>query len=313
MIKDYPTVAIYHPQYADALQQIMKKKAPEIPTVAASNEALWHKKGLNEAEILLGWKLPETILIPPLMKWIQSFGAGIDHFIHRPSVQSGETQLTRITYLFNDSMRQYVLAHILYDLQHLQQTIRQNQEALWKPFTPNLLKEKTLGLVGLGVIGQAIAKTMQQFQMPILGWSRSRREGLWQSMETLEALLNRADFIVLTLPDTPQTKGLFTLKQFQRIKPEACLINIGRGTVINEEDLLVALNRGYLRKCVLDVFAEEPLPLTHPFWHHEKVVVTPHISGLSHLEEVVPFFIENYKRYQRRQTLQGLVDPALGY
>jgi len=310
-----PHVVVYHPQESQIIGAILAKKRPDIPLTVVSQIQDLEAIDLENVKILLGWQVPMAFLQHwRSLRWIQSFGAGVDTFITLPSIQTGQVILTRIIDLFNAHINQYVFAHILYDLQCIELTLRLNKQARWAPFQPTSLQEKTLGLVGLGSIGQSIAQTANIFNMPVIGWSRSQRSSAsWLLMESLEMLLARADFVVVALPLTPQTENLITLKHLQQLKPEACLINVGRGHTLNEADLLTALDTGIIRKLVLDVFQQEPLPSEHPFWRHDKVIVTPHISGLGFQEEIVDFFLKNYDRFCANQPLQGEVIPAQGY
>ncbi len=187
-------------------------------------------------------------------------------------------------------------------------------------YQPQELFGKTLIIVGMGRIGERIAKIAQCFGMEVYGIVRDvnkKRNGYIKLflMEDLKGLLKEADFVVNCLPGTEHTKGIFNLALFKKFKPQSYFINIGRGTSVVEKDLITALEKGNIGGAGLDVFEMEPLPETSPLWKMENVIITPHYSGWTpkYTERVIDIFIENLKAFLKKEQMPNLVDKNLGY
>jgi glyoxylate/hydroxypyruvate reductase A len=187
----------------------------------------------------------------------------------------------------------------------------------WEPLTPALLRGKTLGVVGVGSIGRVIAQVGRAFQMRTLGLSRTGRRipevDKVYRRPAFHEFLAASDYVVLVVPLTPETRGILGEPELHAMRPEAWLVNLGRGSLIQEPALVRALQERWIAGAVLDVFSEEPLPSEHPFWALPNVVVTPHISGPSMPEEIAPIFNENLRRFLTGRPLRGRVDIRRGY
>ena len=190
-------------------------------------------------------------------------------------------------------------------------------EKCWEPFTYRSSEDIVLGIIGLGSIGQHLAKTARQFGIRVTGLNLSGK-----SCAEVEQVFNWAsiadflaepDYVVITLPDTPQTRHCINAEVLGMMKPAAVLINVGRGSVVNENDLIVALRQHTIGGAVLDVFATEPLPADNPLWHLPNVYVTPHAAAVSLPEAVVKKFDANYQRFLRNEPLLDVIDFARGY
>jgi glyoxylate/hydroxypyruvate reductase A len=173
-----------------------------------------------------------------------------------------------------------------------------------------------VGILGLGQIGSHTARAFAALGFQVLGWSRSPKfvEGVdcRHGPDALAPLLGVCDYAISMLPSTPATRDLFDAGMLAALKPGAWLINVGRGDLIVEADLLAALDGGRLAGAVLDVFREEPLPPDHPFWRHPRITITPHVSGwrlTGGLEQVA----ENYRRLQAGDPILHEVDRDAGY
>jgi phosphoglycerate dehydrogenase-like enzyme len=191
------------------------------------------------------------------------------------------------------------------------------RERRWAPVDPIPLRGQTLCVVGLGDIGRSIAKAARALGMQVIGVTRSGR-GSRDALrvyrtQALRAALARADFVVLTLPLSDETRGLVGPAELAAMKPTAWLLNLARGPIVDETALLGALRARRIGGAVLDVFDTEPLPADHPLWGFDNVVVTPHISGPSTPREIGPIFNDNLRRYAARRPLRHLVDRARGY
>ena len=190
----------------------------------------------------------------------------------------------------------------------------------YKYYQPDELFGKTVIIVGMGRIGERIAKLADCFGMEVYGIVRDiskKRTGHIKLFEMgdLNGLLKKADFVINCLPGTEQTKGIFDLKLFKRFKPSSYFINIGRGTTVVEKDLIKAMEEGIIAGAGLDVFEVEPLPKSSPLWNLNNVIITPHYSGWNpnYTERVINIFIENLKMYLSGGVLPNLIDKKLGY
>lgn len=267
-------------------------------------------------QLLLGEPQLAVRALPqlPKLRWIQSTWAGLTPLV--PAARAG-IMVTGVKQIFDDQMKEYVLAYLLaHEIQILRRHHWQ-QEQLWQPTPTGSLKGKTLGVMGTGSIGQAIARGAQAFGMVLHGYSRSGGEAepfrkVFESA-ALHDFLRGPDYLVVVMPDTPETTGLLDKRAFQAMRSHAVLINVGRGNAVNEADLIEALNQGQIGGAVLDVFAQEPLPKDHGFWKTPGLLMTAHVAAQSHPEDVAALFVENYRRWQGGHALLHAMDPERGY
>ena len=175
----------------------------------------------------------------------------------------------------------------------------------------------TIGICGLGSIGTHIAETAKHFGMRVLGYkntlgSNPHVEHVY-TRGSLREFLEQLDYLVITLPNTPETKHLFDEEAFRTMKPECVLMNVGRGQVVVEAALIKALQENRLRAAVLDVFPQEPLPPDNPLWTLPNVLITPHNAATSFPKDIVPLFANNYRRFIDNKPLESVVDFERGY
>jgi phosphoglycerate dehydrogenase-like enzyme len=192
----------------------------------------------------------------------------------------------------------------------------------WSRFAPRELSGKTVGIVGLGHIGAEVGRLAKAFGCRVIATKRSTTEShralfadeIMPAAE-LHRLLGESDFVVLSMPLTPETRGMIGEAELRAMKPSAVLINIARGPVTVEAALVRALQESWIAGAALDVFDEEPLPPESPFWDMDNVIVTPHISGGTEIynQRAVEIFAANLKRYLAGEPLENVVDPARGY
>ncbi|WP_343630292.1 glyoxylate/hydroxypyruvate reductase A [Roseateles sp.] len=228
---------------------------------------------------------PADLRRMPRLKWVQSVWAGVERLVADLS-DAGDAEL-RIVRLVDpqlaETMAEAVLAWTLYLHRDMPAYARQQQARQWRPIEYVKPRDKTVGLLGLGALGDEAAKRLQSAGFRVEGWSRSLKSlpGVLahSGEEGLSALLGHAEILVCLLPLTPETRGLLNETTFARMKPNASLINFARGAIVDDEALRRALDAGRLGHAVLDVFAVEPLPEDSWHWHHPAVTVLPHISG----------------------------------
>ncbi|MCP4433217.1 MAG: hypothetical protein GY806_19760 [Gammaproteobacteria bacterium] len=213
-------------------------------------------------------------------------------------------------------MAEYALAYVLQQQRHLREYQRNQSRSLWLAYTPRRACETTVAVLGLGRIGQLVAGNFVNCDFNVIGWSRTLKNlssiKCFAGAEQLQEVLSIADYVVSVLPSTPETTCLFNTESFRWMKSGAFVINVGRGTLIDEDALTKALDAGLLAGAVLDVMQTEPLPESSPLWAHKKVILTPHISGW-HLGDAVKDIAENYRRLSSGEPLLNQVNRQLGY
>ncbi len=319
-------VLLYHPnpERTQELAGLVREKVRRVDLVTASTPQA-ARPLVAGAEIILGWRFPVDLLGEATrLRWFQQLGAGVDDLVGPEVPWPAGAVLTRVTGVFGPWIAEYVLGHLLAQGQRVPQVLAARARRAWEPFIPERLAGKTMAIAGLGDIGLAIARRARAFGMTVIGLRRRavaagrRAAGVVgvkrvYGLDAWPAMLSDADVLVLTLPLTPETRGLVDAAAFRRLKPGAWLVNVGRGAVLEEQALLEALGSRRLGGAVLDVFWQEPLPAEHPLWSLPNVVITPHVSGPSVAPDMARVFARNLKRFRAGRPLLGLVDRAKGY
>ena len=310
-------ILVYYPDagearaYADLIRlpsRTFRVHVASTPAEAAGPGAL--------AEIFYCWRPPRPLLAGAMrLRWVQCMGAGVEQLLV-PELPAG-ARITRAAGIFGPWMAEYALGWCLWVTQRMDGFRASQRQRRWAPVDPVPLRGQTLCVVGLGDIGGSIAKLARTLGMRVIGVTRSgrgSRDALRVYRTTaLRAALARADFVVLTLPLSDETRGLVGPAELAALKPTAWLLNLARGPIVDEAALLAALRARRIGGAVLDVFDTEPLPTDHPLWGFDNVVVTPHISGPSTPREIGPIFNDNLRRYATNRPLRHLVDRARGY
>lgn len=252
----------------------------------------------------------------PNLKLVQKLGAGVDGILKDTTLPEN----VRVCRLKPDApaeeIAEYCLAYVLQAQRNVRFHADNAKQGLWRQIPPKKCAQTTIGVLGLGHIGGRTATTFASLGFSVMGWSRTQKQikgvTCLAGTEMLPKLLESSDYVVSILPSTPETRDLFNLETFEHMKSGAILINAGRGDLIDEQSLIVALDRGKLAGAVLDVFVNEPLPEEHPFWTHPKITVTPHVSGW-HLDGAFEDIAENYRRLKSGTPLLHQVDRQAGY
>ena len=250
------------------------------------------------------------------LKWIQGPQAGPKAgFYHKPMMDS-EVIVTNVRGIFNDHISTHIMSYVLAFSRSLNIYISGQTNREWKSAQPTRhLPECTALIVGVGGIGSETAKQCTSFGMTVLGIDARMKTppaGVKElhRPESLNNLLPQADFVIVTVPETPSTQGLFTKKEFQLMKSSSYFINIGRGATVSLDHLTDALNHGEISGAALDVFEIEPLPNNHPLWSMPNVIITPHIAGsgpyLDQRREEL--FLDNCLRFSQGKMLRNIVD-----
>lgn len=245
----------------------------------------------------------ELVRQAPNLKWIMSLSAGVDKL---PLALIAERNIivTNARGVYKAPMAEYTISMLLQVYRHEKTLIKNENNREWKKdFTIREISGRHMVVVGAGAIGQEIARLAKAFSMTTYGVSRSGKKLDYfdenYTIHELDNVLPKADFVVSVLPGTKETEGIFTLKEFKQMKPEAVFVNIGRGNSVRSVDLIHAIQRGEIAHAILDVFEEEPLPSDHPFWTEDNITITPHLSAKSprNTERVLNVFKQNLDKF----------------
>jgi len=272
----------------------------------------------SEIDYALVWH-PETGLLAslPNLKLILSLGAGVDHILGDPQLPRGVPIVRLVDPYLTAAMSEYVALQVL-RLHRQDVDYRIQQEAgIWRELPQKNAGERPVGILGLGEIGQHAGGKLASLGFPVSGWSRSAKTiagfTTYAGAAGLMQMLGKTEILVCLLPLTSQTEGILCARTFAALPVGAAIVNAGRGRHLVEEDLIPALDSGQLSAAALDVFQEEPLPPGHPFWHHPRVLVTPHIAGITNPATAAPIIIDSIRRCEEGRPLVNQVDPAQGY
>ncbi|MFC7395000.1 D-2-hydroxyacid dehydrogenase [Scopulibacillus cellulosilyticus] len=312
-----PNILVYSADQAEAYAECIRGYG--FSSVKAASTLEEAKKYLPGTEVILGWKFPTQCLNEPIassVRWFQSMGAGVDDLVSDTNIPENII-LTRIVDQFGGYISEYVFTYLLYIVKDVPRMSKAQLENRWDPFISETLAGKTMGVAGLGSIGAEIVRKARAFDMNVHGLSFSGKQAQLVdrhfTSDKWKEFVKELDYLVLTLPLTEATHHVINRDVLLAMKPEAAIINVGRGALIDEGDLLAVMRSGHLQGAVLDVFETEPLPKDHPLWRMPNVYVTSHLSGPSTRDGVSRFFAENLKRFLNEQPLQGLVDRNRGY
>ena len=274
---------------------------------------------LARCEAMLAWRVaPGVLPRAPRLRWIQALTGGVEGWLALPDLPEGVT-LTCARGTHRIQMTENILGALFHLTKPYTAAVLDQRERRWTRKISETLAGKTLGILGLGAIGRVIAEKAAALEMRVIGSKRTggslpgveRVYPATQSDEVVAA----ADFLLLLLPATGETRGFMNATRLRRMKPTAYLLNFGRGELVVDQDLIDAVKAGTIAGAVLDVFTTEPLPAEHPFWVTPGITVLSHIGGL-HPERdhiVAQLWVENLRRFLDGRDLLETVDRALGY
>lgn len=269
----------------------------------------------EQVQMAVVWKQPPGSLAAlSNLKSLQSFGAGVDSIVSDPTLP--DLPLSRIVDpALASSMVNYLAGIVLHYQLRLDLFQRQQQQQLWKPKSPRLIKQ--ICVLGLGELGQAAARYFLQQGYRVSGWSRGLKQldGIqcYAGEAGFKEAVSSADLVICLLPLTPDTNNFLNTERLSAFKQGAILVNVARGAIVDDAALLAALDSGQLEAACLDVFREEPLPATDPYWQHPAVLVTPHCSAVTNADTAIHQIVENYQRTLNGLPLKYLVNRERGY
>jgi len=279
---------------------------------------------LDEIEIAVGG-LPRDLLPRARnLRWLQQWGAGADWLLRYPEAAGLDFTLTNASGVHPIPISEHILAFLLAFARRIHRAVRAQERRQWIPHDQQEgvfeLAGKTLVLVGVGAIGGRTAEVSAALRMRVWGVRRNPTvnapgvEAMFGPDQLLD-LLPEADFVVLTVPLTRETRGMIGERELHAMKPTAYIVNIGRGGTIREDALIQALREGWIAGAGLDVFEVEPLPDDSPLWGMDNVVITSHYAGLTphYHERAMAIFLDNLRRYRAGEPLRNVVDKGVGY
>ena len=285
------------------------------------------KNAAGSAEVIFNWSgslslIREVFLMSHAVRWVHSRSAGLERTLF-PELIASNVTMTNGSGVFSPSLGEFALGAILYFAKDFRRMIRSQIAGLWEPFDVLPISGQTVGIVGYGDIGRAVATRVRAMGMKVLAVKRhvttqKNPDPLADQIygpDRLIEMLSRCDYIVVAAPLNAETLGLIGEAEFAAMKSSAVIINVGRGPVIDERAMIKALSERKIKGAALDVFAEEPLPKGHPFYQLENVLLSPHCADHTPdwLDNAMRFFIAQFERFRQGQPLLNVVDKKLGY
>ena len=308
----------------------IRAAAPGARIVSISLEGLADGP-LEDVEVLLRGPMPSAtfdrlLARCPALKWVHSATAGVERVL-TPSARERGLLITNARGVFSDPIAEYIMTMILAVVRRFPELLELQQERTWQPLPARELRDVTIGIVGLGSIGRAVARLATAFGSRVIASRRDPDRGSSDgtgipdgldrivSHDELPELLAESDFVVLALPLTHTTDGLMGAENLARMRSDAWLINVARGRLVDQRALVRALEAGRLGGAVLDTLIEEPLPPDSPLWTTPGLFITPHTSWSSGrvLDRSIELFCDNLAHFRAGRELENSVDPSVGY
>lgn len=279
---------------------------------------LWQRGDTEAADYAVVWKPPIEMLQGHAgLKAIFNLGAGVDAIL-----QYGDALPTVPIVRLDDAgmarqMAEYVTYAVLRYFRRFDRFELQERRGEWKFMKPYSRDEFSIGILGLGVLGQQVARSLTHFEFPLVGWSRTPKSlpGItcYSGDAGFEPFLRATKVLVCVLPLTQETSGILNRASLSKLAEDSYLINAARGALVNEADLLELVRFGHIAGATLDVFVHEPLPADHPFWHEPHITITPHVAALTLRAASVRQIARKIHALEAGETIGGVVDRARGY
>lgn len=276
--------------------------------------------------VLAGVGAPASIVQPVIeaasqLQWLHSLSAGVDT-VMSTSIGSNNIPVTNAKGAYSGSLGEYCVAAMLFFAKSMRRLLASQKANHWDVFNVEMLEGKTLGILGYGDIGKASAKRAKAFGVKIIALRRRPDKSagddiadeIWGMDRKLD-LMAASDYVLLAMPNTPDTKGIVGEAELRAMKPTGVIINLGRGNAIDEPALIKALSENWIRGAALDVFETEPLPAGHPLYAEEKLLMSAHTADHTDtwMEDSTRIFLENFRLWEAGQPLKNYVDKSVGY
>jgi len=310
----------------DEPQLSMLDELRETANIVIGNSPNAFDKAAAGAEVIFNWSgslslIREVFVMSHAARWVHSRSAGLERTLF-PELIASDVTMTNGSGVFSPSLGEFALAAILYFAKDFRRMIRNQMAGVWEQFDVLPIAGQTVGIVGYGDIGRAVAARVRALGMNVLAVKRHVSQNNSDSLvdqiyrpDHLIEMLPRCDYVVVAAPLNAETRGLIGEAEFAAMKPSVVIINVGRGPVIDERAMIKALSEHKIKGAALDVFAEEPLPNGHPFYKLENVLLCPHCADHTPdwLDNAMRFFIAQFERFRRGEPLLNVVDKKLGY
>ncbi len=323
---DNHTILVLSADLVDPDLKLLAQLPPET-NIAVGNSAEAFERLAADATVILSWSLSGDLLrdvfaMSPKVRWVHSRSAGLDTVLF-PALAESPVPLTNGRGVFSQSLGEFALGAILYFAKDFRRMARNQEAGRWEPFDIVEIAGQTVGILGYGDIGRAVAARVRAMGMRVLavtrrGPSPSQADPLAHQIFPPEGrmeMLAQSDYIVAAAPLTAETRGIVGEREFQAMKPNAVVINLGRGPVIDESAMVRALAGRRIKGAALDVFDTEPLPDGHAFYGLENVLLSPHCADHTPdwTDQAMRFFLAQFARFAAGQPLENVVEKAQGY
>jgi len=301
-------IAIIAPnKNVNTLQQHLEQRLPGVAIEVYPNIS-----NPSKIKMAILWKqAPDSLKDMNALKLLQSFGAGVDHILEDDTLPK-DLPVARVVDLeLNIGMSRYVCMAVLNFHKNLYTHLQQQAKRTWTGLAETPLK---IGVMGMGVLGSSVAKSLQQLGFEVFGFAtRPKMVENITCFSTLPQFLSQVNCLVCLLPLTPETRGILNRSFFEHLNKGSFLINVGRGAHLVEQDLLWAIEEGIIDGACLDVLEKEPLPKDHPFWSNPKIILTPHIASVTNQETAAQQMAENYQRLLNGEAPLNQINLQKGY
>ncbi len=319
---------------SDESLKLIAGVSPRVNMIVASDLFRQERKGdaeagkkldaiLADAEVVFGrFELEQNVTTrAPKLKWIQTMGAGVNRYLTKELIQS-PIVMTNASGIHATPIGEYIVTMMLMLTKDIPLYYQRQQKKEWKKTDVGVLRDKTVGIVGLGNIGREAARLSKAFGAKVVSMHRSAKVGeraryvdIMLPRERLTELLKQCDFVVLSVPLTAETKNLISERELRAMKPSAYLINIARGDIVDEPVLIRALKEHWIAGAALDVFSKEPLPKESELWELPNVILTPHVAAQTPEQDwlATQLFADNLRRYLQGKRLRNIVNKQRGY
>ena len=322
---DHDTVLVLAKPTEPQLAKLAELPPDTSIAVGVTPEAF--ERTADDATIIFSWGfsrdlLRQVVSKSPRVRWIHTRSAGLDTLLS-PELVNSPALLTNGSGVFSQSLGEWVIAAMLYFAKGLRRLVRSQMAGQWDPFDVTEISGQTVGILGYGDIGRAVGTRARALGMRVLGVTR--RGPLLYHIEPIVSeifapkdrirMIEQCDYVVVASPLTAETRGMIGEAEFAAMKPNAVIINVGRGPVIDEMAMIRALTEKRIKGAALDVFDQEPLPAGHPFYSLDNVLLSPHCADHTPdwLDAAMRFFLDNFQRYRKGEPLLNIVDKELGY
>jgi D-2-hydroxyacid dehydrogenase (NADP+) len=302
-------------QRAEAYKKALSPKFPEMVIHAAAQEAEVGKF-IEETDILVTIRISDDLLKKASkLKWVHALTTGVDYIVNLPSLRK-EVIVTSTRGIHGPQVSEMAFLLMLALNRNFPEVVRNQDKGTWERWPGKLLWKKKAGILGVGVIGEEIARKCKAFGMEVFGIDIIKRKldcvDAFYGPEDMVKVAKELDYLVIVAPNTPETEKIVDSKVLSAMKPTAFLLNLGRGELVDEEALIRVLKSGKIAGAGLDTYWQEPLPKEHPFWGMKNVIVSPHMAGMSdiYVEQALTIFEENLRRFIKgeKRSLLNIVE-----